>query len=108
MKYVYKCPECECIEVREEETTLKCPSCDDVEMVELAHVSEWTLKQRFDGWLDEVYPPVKIGAYEYAVSTAMKLVDEIAHRQEFLGWLDAEVTEGKYTDEIGGEHYEMH
>lgn len=104
--HVYRCPECEYTESRDEAADMKCPSCDDVEMVELAHVSDWTLGQRFDEWLDEIYPPVKIGAYEYAVSSAMKLVDEISYRQEFLGWLDAEITEGKYTDEIGGEHYE--
>lgn len=43
-------------------------------------MSEYELELAFDEFLDEVYGEVRIGAYTYATSSALKNVDPIAYR----------------------------
>lgn len=69
-------------------------------------IPEHKLEELFDDFLDEVYGMVKIGPYEYSTSHAMKDVDPTAYRQEYLNWLDHEISEGRFSDEIDGEHYD--
>lgn len=54
-------------------------------------ISESQLESMFDDFLDELMPPVTIGKfYEFAPSRALKTLDPIAYREEFLNWADSE------------------
>ncbi len=44
-------------------------------------MSEWELEEAYNEWLDEVYGEVRIGAYDYATSVALKNIDPIAWRE---------------------------
>lgn len=52
------------------------------------------LETRFDEFLDECYPEVKIAGYTYSTSHALKEIDPIAYREGFNNWLDSEISEG--------------
>lgn len=45
---------------------------------------------RFDDFLNEVYPTISICGYDYDPAQALKMVDEVAYREEFNNWLDSE------------------
>ena len=54
-------------------------------------IDDSELDQRFKDWLDEAYEPVSIVGLEYRTSMALKAVDEIAYREAYNNWLDAEI-----------------
>ncbi len=58
-------------------------------------LTEQEAEQRFDEMLDDVCGVVKIAGYEYNTSHALKKLDSIAYREEFLNWLDSEGLEEK-------------
>lgn len=46
--------------------------------------------ERFDDFLNEVYPTISICGYDYDPAQALKQCDEVAYREEFNNWLDHE------------------
>jgi len=53
-------------------------------------VSEYNAEKSFRDMLDDCYEPIKICGYEYPPSYALKEIDPIAYRQEFLNYADSE------------------
>ena len=74
---------------------------------ELTAISERELEERFDEFLSEVYGEVDLCGYTYPARDVFKSHDPIAYRQDFLSWLDVEISDGRFTDEIDGEYYSM-
>ena len=74
---------------------------------ELTAISERELEEHYDEFLSEVWGDVELCGYLYSAGDVFKNHDPIAYRQDFLNWLDAEISDGRYTDEIDGEHYSM-
>ena len=72
---------------------------------ELTAISEHELEERFDEVLFEEYAEVEVCGYTYSASDVFKNHDPIAYRQEFLNWIDTQISNGRFTDEIDGEHY---
>ncbi len=52
-------------------------------------ISEYELDKMFQQYLDDCYPMVKVGPYQYYTSETLKSVDEIAYRDEYLNYLDS-------------------
>ena len=69
-------------------------------------IFEHQLEDRFNDFLNEVNGVVTICGYNYDPAQALKEVDPTAYHQEFLNWLDAEMSAGRY-EEIDGEYYEV-
>lgn len=64
---------------------------DDLEEEEDSNkISEYNALERFENFLNEVYPPVNICGYDYDAARALKQCDEVAYREEFNNWLDSE------------------
>jgi hypothetical protein len=72
---------------------------------QLQPVSDNALHASYDDMLDDVHGDVTIGEYSYPTSMALKQVDHVAYRCGFVDWLDAEISNEVYTDEIEGGHY---
>lgn len=71
--------------------------------MEYISISEKELREMFDEYLDEVFPCTNIAGIEYPTSHAMKNTDRIAYNQEFLNWLDNEISEDRIVEE--GDNY---
>jgi hypothetical protein len=74
-------------------------------MTECEPPSERELESLFDEHLDDGVEPFKVGLLSYDASSTFKMVDTIAYRQEFLRWLDAETSEGKFIEFDGQTFY---
>lgn len=48
--------------------------------------------EAFDSMLDECYPEVEVCGYSFQASRALKELDPIAYRCEFVNWLDSELS----------------
>lgn len=57
-------------------------------------VCERELYERYDEYLNEILPPVKIGDLEYEPAKTWKAVDEIAYDQDFFAWLEMQRDDG--------------
>lgn len=57
-------------------------------------LSESDLDDMYAEMLDDCYGHVNVCGYEYDTSRALRELDPIAYRCEFLNWLDGELTEG--------------
>lgn len=72
----------------------ECPSsCQDACCVEVDTrevLSEQEAEERFDDFLNEIYPMVTLGDYSYDPARVLKEMDPIAWRQDFLGWMEME------------------
>lgn len=67
------------------------PYAPDAEEEESNTISEFDALQRFDDFLDEVWPEnVKVCGYEFTPSRALKELDPTAYREAFNNWLDSE------------------
>lgn len=53
-------------------------------------ISEYDALQRFDDYLNDAYPLIDVCGYPQSPARALKEVDEVAYREEFNNWLDAE------------------
>lgn len=53
-------------------------------------ISEREAEQRFDDFLNEVFPTISICGYDYDPAQALKQCDPTAYREEFNNWLDSE------------------
>jgi hypothetical protein len=74
-------------------------------IVEQLHpVSDRQLHEDYDNYLDGCYGPFNVAGYWYPTSM-LKQVDYVAYSCGFADWLDAEISNEVYTDEIEGEHY---
>jgi hypothetical protein len=51
---------------------------------------EWEAEEAYDDMLNECYPVVSLGGYDYDHARAFKSVDPIAYRCGMLDWLDSE------------------
>lgn len=74
-------------------------------VTELEELSDGELHDKYDEFLDDVYDKVKIGAYEYATSMAIKEVDPVAYRCGFSDWLDDVVNNQKELYELNDAYY---
>jgi hypothetical protein len=63
---------------------------DDEEEEEETSISERDALERFDEYLNEVNGLVSICGYHYDAARSLKMVDEVAYREEFNNWLDSE------------------
>lgn len=63
------------------------------------------LDKRFADFLDDVHEEVKVCGYSYPVSRLLKAVDPIAYHQEYLAWLDYEVSE-RIILEVDGKYFD--
>jgi hypothetical protein len=54
------------------------------------YIREQEAEDRFEEFMNEVYGSVKIGGYTYDTAWALREVDPIAYREEYLAWLDSE------------------
>lgn len=54
---------------------------------------------QFDDMIDDLTTPVEIFGYQYSASRALRLLDPIMYRMEFLNWADIE---GIDTDDLAG------
>lgn len=53
-------------------------------------ISKYDALERFDDFLNECWEVVTICGYDYDPAQALKNCDEVAYREEFNNWLDAE------------------
>lgn len=66
------------------------PPVDDDEEETSNKISEREAEQRFDDYLNEVFPTISICGYDYDPAQALKQCDPTAYREEFNNWLDGE------------------
>jgi hypothetical protein len=59
-------------------------------------MNEQEALNRYDDFLDDVYPTCQIAGYEYCTSRALKEIDETAYRCGFNDWCDSEGIEVDY------------
>jgi hypothetical protein len=71
----------------------------------LKFVSERQLYEAYDDVLDDVHGCVMIVGCEYCTSDVLKSIDPTAYKCGFSDWLDSDIRDGIYTDEIKGEYY---
>lgn len=69
-------------------------------------IAERLLYDLYDDFLDEAYETVQIGPYDYSTSHALKEVDPVAYQEGFNNWIDAEMEDGRLTEE-DGVYYEV-
>lgn len=58
----------------------------------------WDLQERYDEWLDELYPELYVAGFRQTTSVALAELDPTAYRCGYLDWLDGELGE-TITDE---------
>lgn len=69
------------------------PEDEAEEQEQSSTISERDALERFDEFLNEVHDVVSICGYDYDAARALKMVDEVAYREEFNNWLDSESLE---------------
>ena len=67
--------------------------------------SSWQLQVAYDAVIDEINPECMVNGFGYSPSDVLKALDPVAYRCGFADWLDGEIRDGVYTDEIQGEYY---
>jgi hypothetical protein len=72
---------------------------------ELEFQSGRQLHAAYDDSLDDVFGRAEIAGGSYATSYALKNLDPVTYRCGFADWLDAEISDGVYSEEINGQHY---
>jgi len=60
----------------------------------MTQLHDYQLEEMFDEMLDQCHEPVKFGYLSYDVSIFLKRVDPVAYRQEFLNYLDLQLSDG--------------
>jgi hypothetical protein len=53
-------------------------------------MTEYEAMEQFDELLNEIHEPVIVCGYEYEPAQALRELDPIAYREEFLNWCDSE------------------
>lgn len=64
---------------------------------------EYLIDEEYLRFLNEEYPPVKIGGYEYLQGEALKSVDPVAFRQGALDYADSLLKDGLIEEGPHGE-----
>ena len=67
--------------------------------------SERQLHDAYDNVLNELNDECMVNGFGFSPSEVLKALDPIAYRCGFSDWLDGEIRDGVYTDEIQGEYY---
>lgn len=71
------------------------PPVNDTDEVEA--LTERESFERFDDFLNEIHETVSICGYDYDPARALKMLDEVAYREEYNNWLDNELQEGSFS-----------
>jgi hypothetical protein len=53
------------------------------------------LQEMHDDLIDEIYPPVTIGIYEWAPSRVLKVMDPVAYRISVVEYVDQLIEDGQ-------------
>jgi hypothetical protein len=71
----------------------------------LEAISDHKMEELYNQYLDEVFGEVAIACLKYSTSRAFREVDPTAYRCGMADWIDCEITNGIFTDEIDGSYY---
>jgi hypothetical protein len=63
-----------------------------------AELDEAAICDRHDDLIDEIYPPVTIGIYEWAPARVLKAMDPVAYRVSVIEYVDQLVEDGQITE----------
>ena len=69
----------------------------DLEMGGVVNVEE-----EHDNLLDEIYPLVTIGIYQWAPSRVLKMMDPVAYRVSVIEWVDQMLEDGQIVELVEG------
>ena len=72
----------------------------------MTQYTDYQLEEMFDEMLDECHEPVKFGCLSYDVSIFLKRVDPVVYRQEFLNYLDLQLSDGQLFEHSDGTYHD--
>lgn len=61
-------------------------------------ISDESLAELHDDLIDEIYPAVSVGIYEWAPSRVLKEIDPVAYRVSVIEYIDQLVDDGHITE----------
>lgn len=64
-------------------------------MIYSGNLTDNDLKEMHDDLIDEIYPPVTIGIYEWAPSRVLKVMDPVAYRISVIEYVDQLIEDGQ-------------
>mgnify|MGYP003406281199 CR=1 FL=1 len=67
-------------------------------------LSDRELHERYDEFLDEIYPKCEIAGLSYYTAHVLKNVDPVAYRCGFNDWLDSECRDGRLFETASGDY----
>lgn len=59
------------------------------------NLTDEDIEAMHDDLLDEIYPPVTVGIYQWAPSRVLKVMDPVAYRISVIEYLDQLVEDGQ-------------
>lgn len=64
-------------------------------MIYSGNLTDNDLQEMHDDLIDEIYPPVTIGIYEWAPSRVLKVMDPVAYRISVIEYVDQLIEYGQ-------------
>lgn len=64
-------------------------------MIYRGNLTDNDLQEMHDDLIDEIYPPVTIGIYEWAPSRVLKEMDPVAYRISVIEYVDQLIEDGQ-------------
>ena len=64
-------------------------------MIYSGNLTDNDLQEMHDDLIDEIYPPVTIGIYEWAPSRVLKVMDPVAYRISVIEYVDQLIEDGQ-------------
>ena len=64
-------------------------------MIYSGNLTDNDLQEMHDDLVDEIYPPVTIGIYEWAPSRVLKVMDPVAYRISVIEYVDQLIEDGQ-------------
>ena len=64
-------------------------------MIYSGNLTDNDLQEMHDDLIDEIYPPVTIGIYEWAPSRVLKVMDPVAYRISVVEYVDQLIEDGQ-------------
>jgi hypothetical protein len=68
------------------------------EYVDAVTGSPVNVEDQHDNLLDEIYPLVTIGIYQWEPSRVLKMMDPVAYRVSLIEWVDQMLEDGKIVE----------
>ena len=64
-------------------------------MIYSGNLTDNDLQEMHDDLIDEIFPPVTIGIYEWAPSRVLKVMDPVAYRISVVEYVDQLIEDGQ-------------